>query len=139
MRFRSGRRVPLLAALGVICSCATAFAIEQGSASADLALSAATVAPPTGLTAVANCPNTKKGDVLVQWSASASAFVTGYTVLRSVSGGTAATVATLPAATTSYDDTTVAGLTTYGYTVLATYRNWSSAPVVASATTAKHC
>jgi hypothetical protein len=117
-----------------------AFGVETSRASGALALATSTLAPATTVTAIVNCPNAKKGDVLVQWSSSPSAFTTGYTVTRAVNGGTPVAIATVAASVTSYDDTTVAGSTTYGYAVVATYRNWTSTPASAPAvTTAKRC
>jgi len=118
----------------------TTFALEQSTASAALSINAATLAPATGVTAVVNCPNAKKGDILVQWTLSSSAFVSGYTVTRAANGGAAVTVATVSGTSGSYDDTSVTGSTSYAYTVVATYRTWTSpaasAPIV---TTAKRC
>lgn len=128
----------VVAAVGVA-RASGAFALERAVAAAQLSLATATVSPVASETATANCPNGKKGDVLVQWAASPSSFVTGYTVTRSVNGAAAATVATLSATARSYDDTTVTGSTTYTYAVVATYRSWTSPAVTATATTAKHC
>ena len=64
---------------------------------------------PTGLSAVA----TTKPSVTLTWSASTdNVGVTGYTIYR---GGTKLT--TVSASTLTYTDSTVAGLTTYSYTV----------------------
>jgi endoglucanase len=92
------------------------------------------------VTATVNCPNAKKGDILVSWTPSGSSFATGYTVRRTTNGGTPSIVATVAATTTSYDDTTVAGATTYTYSVVATYLSWTSATASAApATTARRC
>src|SRR3954454_2386580 len=134
---RTGRRCQrmraqrsLAVSLAVTAAClaftGTTFALEQATTSAALSVSAATLSPATGVTATVNCPNAKKGDVLVQWTPSSSAFVTGYTVTRSANGGAAVTLATLPGTATSYDDTTVTGSTSYVYAVVATFRAWTS-------------
>lgn len=135
------RRVACLATVAGVTAAgaSTAFAVEQSMASASLSMGTSTVAPPTSPTATVNCPNGKKGDVLVRWTASMSAYVTGYTVTRSANGGAASTLASLPATATSYDDVTVTSSTTYTYRVTATYRAWTSAAATVSATTAKHC
>jgi hypothetical protein len=104
-----------------------------------MSLTTAALAPPASATATANCPNGNKGDVLVQWPASTSSYAAGYTVSRSVNGGAAVALASLPATALSYDDTAVTGATTYTYSVVATYRSWTSSAVTATATTAKHC
>jgi hypothetical protein len=118
----------------------TTFALEQATTSSALSVSAATVVPAAAVTATVNCPNAKKGDVLVQWTPSTSPFVTGYTVMRATNGGPATTVATVAGTTTAYDDTAVTGTTTYVYSVVATYRTWtSSATSAPSVTTAKRC
>jgi hypothetical protein len=77
--------------------------------------------------------------VLVSWTASPSVFVTGYVVTRATSPGAPVTLATLPAGTTSYADSTVTGSTTYTYDVTATYQGWTSAAVSGSVTTARRC
>ena len=114
-----------------------AYALEQVTVAATLSTAAATMSPATAVTATVNCPNAKKGDVLVQWTASPSPFVTGYTVTRTA-GGVTTTLTTLGATATAYDDKTVAGGTTYVYGVIATYRLWTSAAANAPAVTTAH-
>ena len=134
--------IGLLAVTGATCVFAahSAFAVETSTRSAALPVGTATLAAPASVSATVNCPSAKKGDVLVQWAPSSSAFATGYTVLRAVNGGGPATLATLPATASTYDDTTIASTTSYVYDVVATYQRWTSnATASPSVTTAKHC
>lgn len=102
--------------------------------------STATLQPPASVTTTVNCPNAKKGDILVSWAATTSSFATGYTVSRASNGGPPTVIATVAATTTSYDDVTVVGATTYTYSVVATYQSWTSVSTnAAPATTARHC
>lgn len=116
---------------------ALAWATETSTVSAAMPVATATLQPPTSVTAVVNCPNKKKGDILVSWTPSASAFTSGYTVTRS--GGAAFTPVAVPATATSYDDTAVTGATTYTYTVSATYLGWSNGASSPAVKTAAKC
>lgn len=107
--------------------------------SAALSVATATLQPPGSVTASASCPNAKLGTVTVTWSPSASTFLGGYTVTRSVNGGTPAVVASVSPSTTSYADTSVAGRTTYTYAVVATYAGWTSSAVSVTLTTPSRC
>ena len=128
------------ALLAAITSAATvAWATETSTAHASLAASTAVLAPPTAVSATANCPNAKKGFVTVSWTASTSGASTGYSLTRATGTGAPVTIATLTATTTSYDDPTVTGSSTYTYAVVATYLNWTSAPAAATVTMPKHC
>ena len=134
--------IGVLAVTGATCIFAaySAFAVETSTRSAALPVGTAALAAPASVSATVNCPNAKKGDVLVQWAPSSSAFVSGYTVLRAVNGGAPVTLTSLPATASTYDDTTIASATSYVYDVVATYQNWTSnAAASPSATTAKHC
>lgn len=136
---RLGRIACLATVAGVtVAGASTAFAVERSVASGSVSMSTATVAAPTSPSATVSCPNGRKGDVLVRWTASTSTYVTGYTVSRSANG-VSSTLASLPATATSYDDTTVAGATTYTYSIVASYQAWTSAAATVSATTAKRC
>jgi hypothetical protein len=78
----------------------------------------------------AACNHGTKQQVTVTWTASASAYATGYTIQRS-----GMTPVTVSAATTSWVDNTVAHSTAYTYTVLATFQQWSSGVSAGAVTT----
>src|SRR5438067_10015133 len=122
MRRRFGVIIVAVIAAGV--GGAVAWAIATSRATASLPVSSATIQPPGSVTAVANCPNKTKGDVLVSWTSSPSAFASGYLVTRATGAGAASAIATLAASATSYTDPTVAGATTYTYAVAATHQGW---------------
>lgn len=90
------------------------------------------------MTAAAACVK-KKPVVTVDWTASPSGSVTAYVVTRAKPPAAPVVVATLPASTTSWDDSSVALNTLYAYGVTASYLNWTSATPTASVTTAKKC
>ena len=130
-RLKLGVAVALLAC--VIGGTATAaYATFLSSGSATQAISTQTLLPPTGASSAltSQCNRNKTQQVTVTWTASASAFATGYTIQRD-----AATVATVSAATATWVDNTVGHTTTYAYTVLATYQQWSSGVSAGSVTT----
>jgi hypothetical protein len=117
---------------------ALAWAQESSTTSASLTVSSAGLTAPANVTVTANCPPTgNQGDVLVTWSA--AAYAKGYIVQRATGTGALVTVATVVAPTTSYDDTTVRGSTTYTYSVIATAGSWTSSPSSGAVTTTKHC
>jgi hypothetical protein len=125
-----------LAVAVVVCSAgatATAtYAMFDSSGNAIQPVSTQTLQPPTavGATLTSTCNKNKTQQVTVTWTASLSAFATGYTIQRN-----SITVATVSAATTSWVDNTVAHSTAYTYTVLATYLQWSSGASAAPVTT----
>jgi len=115
------RRLPILLALvcaAALLSAAAAYATFTSGASAAQSVSTNTLQPPTNLqgTVASSC---KK--VTLTWTGSASAFATGYTVQRN-----GATLTTVAAGTTTYADSTVAKTTSYTYTVLTTFQQWSA-------------
>jgi len=109
-----------------------AYAMFDSSGSAVQPVSTQTLQLPTGVgaTLTSQCKASKAQQVTVTWTASTSAFATGYTIQRN-----STTVATVSAATTSWIDNTVAHSTAYTYTVLATYQQWSSGASAAPVTT----
>src|SRR3954465_9809892 len=111
-----------------------AYATFVSSGSATQAISTQTLQPPTraGAALTSQCNKNKTQQVTVTWTASTSAFATGYTITRSPAFASSVTVS---AATTAGVDTTVAHSTTYTYTGLATYRQWSSGVTPAAVTT----
>jgi hypothetical protein len=115
------RRLPILLALvcaAALISAAAAYATFTSGASAAQSVSTNTLQPPTNLqgTVASSC---KK--VTLTWTGSASAFATGYTIQRN-----GATLATVAAGTTTYADSTAAKTTSYTYTVLTTFQQWSA-------------
>jgi len=131
-------RRPKLAIAMAVVVCAVggtataAYATFSSGDSAVQAISTQTLQPPTGVAATLTsaCKANKAQQVTVTWTASGSAFATGYTIQRN-----STTVATVSATTTSWIDNTVAHSTTYTYTVLATYQQWSSGATAAAVTT----
>lgn len=122
----------LVAAFAVFGSVAAASAMFTSSGSAVQSISTGSLQPPTSVVATltSQCKPSKPQQVTVTWTASASAFATGYTIQRNGS-----TVATVSSTTTSWIDNTVAHSTAYTYTVLATYLQWSSGASAPSVTT----
>ena len=132
----------LAAALAVVALGAASTAAAQFTRAATAGpttLASATLAPPTAVTAVqTNCKNAKPVAITVGWTATASAFATGYRVERgTTSGGPYSSLATLAVGTTSYVDAdpALAYTTTYYYRVLATYRSWTGASAQWAVTT----
>jgi hypothetical protein len=136
--------VSILAVFVTLASAAAAFAGFAAGTSAAETISTATFAPPTGPTAVqVSCKNNKPPQISVSWTASASAFTTGYTIYRSTtSGGGYTQVGTVNGSTTTFTDpsTLLGYTTTYYYVVDATYQSWSARSSEAQVTTlSKFC
>jgi hypothetical protein len=115
------RKLPVLLALvcaAALLSAAAAYAAFDSGASAAQSVSTNTLQPPTSLqgTVASSC---KK--VTLTWTASSSAFATGYTIQRN---GT--TLGTVASGTTTYADSTASKTTSYTYTVLTTFQQWSA-------------
>jgi hypothetical protein len=131
------RRLPVLVALvlaAVLVTAAAAYATFTSVGSATQAVSTQSLAPPTGVTTTltSQCKANKAQQVTVSWTASTSSFVTGYTVQRN---GTTITTLGATATATSYVDNGVGHSTSYTYTVLATYQQWSSGASASPITT----
>jgi hypothetical protein len=129
------RRLSILLAIlaaVVLGAAATALAGFTGLVSASQSISTNALLAPTAVTATltSQCKSNKAQQVTVGWTASASAFGTGYTIQRD-----GVTVATVSSTTTSYVDNGVGHSTSYTYTVLATYRSWSSGQAAPPITT----
>jgi hypothetical protein len=89
-------------------------------------LTAATLQPPTSLTATPNGSLTPCG-VTIAWTASTSAFKGGYTLQRFKAGVADAAAVNLGAAATSYlDNSGVVIGTAYTWNVYATASSWTS-------------
>jgi hypothetical protein len=129
------RKLPIAVALlaCVLGATATAaYATFTLSRTATQSISTGSLLAPTGAGSAltSQCNKSKAQQVTVTWTASASAFATGYTIERN-----STTVATVGATTTSWVDNTVAHSTAYSYTVLATYQQWSSGVSAGAVTT----
>jgi hypothetical protein len=109
-----------------------------------MSLASATLAPPTAVTALqTGCKNNKPVTITIGWTATSSAFATGYQIERATaSGGPYSVVANVAIGTTSYVDAdpTLGFTTTYYYRVLSTYQSWTAAAAQATVTTLNiHC
>ena len=129
------RRLLLILALvsaAVLVTAATAFATFTNAAAASQPVATDTLQPPTGVgaTLTSQCNKNKTQQVTVSWTATNSAFATGYTVQRN-----GMTVATVASTASSYVDVNVPHTTTNTYTVLATYQQWSSGASAPAVTT----
>ena len=116
-------------ALGAV---STATAQFTNSATAGpMSLASATLAAPTAPTAAqTNCKNAKPPTNTVGWTATSSAFATGYRIERATtSGGPYSLVANVAIGTTSYLDVdpALASSTTYYYRAVSTYQSWTTA------------
>lgn len=117
-----------------------ALLLVQGAASAGWSdgaaasgsISSATLAAPTSpATAAGQCVPLSADRIVVSWSASSSAWATGYEIARSAtSGGPFSAVGTVNAPAVSYSDGPLAFSTTYYYVVRATKDSWRSADTV---------
>ena len=130
-----GRRLSTLLAIFaavVLGTAATALAGFTGLVSASQSISTNALLPPTAVTTTltSQCKANKAQQVTVGWTGTASAFGTGYTIQRD-----GVTVATVSSTTSSYVDNGVAHSTSYTYTVLATYKSWSSGQAAPPITT----
>jgi hypothetical protein len=133
------KRTLLLCLLGLVVAIAAPAALagwSSGVSAGPLPVSSATIAAPTGAGATtigAACTKhvTSSIQVNVSWTASASAFATGYTIQRgTAAGGPFANVGSVGGGSTvTFTDTTgTLGLSTnYYYVVVATFASWTSA------------
>lgn len=129
------RRLPIaltLLACVLGATATAAYATFTSSGTATQAISTGSLQPPTGASAALTsvCKSTKAQQITVSWTASASAYATGYTIQRN-----STTVATVSSTTTSWIDNTVGHSTAYSYTVLTTYQQWSSGVAAGAVTT----
>jgi len=128
---RGPQRVVLTAlgvTLGLLGTTGVAAAHFVDGDSASLSVSTAILEPPTAPgTSPGDC--TSEGDaIVVTWTASTSAVVTGYEILRSTaSGGPFSVVGTATGnATQTFTDSPLAFSTTYYYVVRAVKDSWRS-------------
>ena len=121
--------------MGVVCAVAAASLISCNAApsgasfaattaNSSSAFAAATIAPPTGFSATVTCHLT--------WTATASAWATGYKIERYRGGTLQQTFTINPATTTTYTDTGPA-LGTYTWKIWAYMSSWTSSTAQASA------
>ncbi len=88
-----------------------------------------TVIPPTPASfAVQPNPGLPANDILVTWSYSNTALISGFTIQRSLDDVTFATVASQPSSATSYVDPALAPGTTYYYRMYAIAGTYQSFP-----------
>jgi hypothetical protein len=143
-------RVPRITALAgtiVVALAAASIAAAQFKSSlagGSMNLSSSTLAAPTGVTPTqTNCRNNRPIELTVTWTATASAYATGYTVQRTTtSGGPFSTVGTVPIGTTTYVDTdpVLTYTTSYYYRVQSTYLSWTAPSTQGAVTTLNvHC
>jgi hypothetical protein len=140
-------RITVLAGTVVVALAAASIAAAQFTASlggGSMNLSSSTLAAPTGVTPTqTNCRNNKPVEITVTWTATASAYATGYTVERATtSGGPFSTIGTVAIGTTTYVDTApvLAYTTSYYYRVQSTYLSWTAASTQGAVTTLSiHC
>ena len=112
------------AALALVLLPATAaLATYRATATGATTVTAATLAPPTGLTNTSSC-NVVTQNVAVAWTASTSARATGYLVTMTVNG----TSTDYPVATTSFSRFMLLGAgKSYTVAVRTVLGNWTSA------------
>jgi hypothetical protein len=110
------------------------------SQSASMNVATGALAAPTSLSAVPGCAGTLNPKITLTWTATTSAYATGYVIRRRLIGGIYATVATVSGrTTTTYTNSGLLGNTTYQYVVQASYASWTADSTAASATTPTLC
>lgn len=133
------RRLTVLATIGVVALATPALATYLDSANAAAAFTTSQLAAPTGVAAAGSCSGGLPR-VTVTWTATTTAFATGYDVYRAVGLGPSTYLTTVtPRTKVSYIDTAVGLLTSYTYTLKTRYVSWSKASSTASATTPLVC
>lgn len=119
-------------AVAIVATPAVAWARYTSTDSAALTLTAATLAAPANVTATAKCNNGLSSSIDVSWTATTSAFATGYTVALTPAVGTPTTTPVAGRTTTSASVPVQRSGAVYTVTVVATYRTWTSAAAAAS-------
>jgi hypothetical protein len=124
----------VLFAVAVLATLPTAIArYTNSTAVASNSFGAATLQPPTGLGLSSSCPG---ATVTATWTATASTFATGYTLVRTSGGTVQNTISVSGRTTVTQNDTNVPN-GTYTYELQSVVANWTS--VVASASTTVSC
>jgi hypothetical protein len=132
--------VPVALGVAVLAVAPPAIAAFQDSAVATAGYTTAQLAAPTGLTATAGCSGVAAPKVTLGWTATTTAFATGYDIYRAVGAGSSTLLTSVsPRTTVAYTDNAVSLLTSYTYTVKTRYAAWTKASATASATTALVC
>jgi hypothetical protein len=140
------RRIFCVCAIGVLLAIVAPVALGAWSSTVSagpLPVSSATLAAPTGAAATTSACTKHDATTIqvgVSWTATSSAFASGYTIMRgTAAGGPFSTVGNVSGrATVTFTDTsgTMAINTVYYYVVVATFASWSSGNSnVASVTT----
>jgi hypothetical protein len=130
------RRALLVFALGIVVAVLAPVALAGWSSSltaGPLPVSSATLAAPTAAAATTSACSKHDAttiQVAVSWTATSSAFASGYTIKRGTAvGGPFTTVGSVSGlATVTFTDTTgtLAISTNYYYVVVATFASWTS-------------
>ena len=134
-------RSRVAAVLAALCSGGLSVAVASGAWSSSqsagpMTLSAATVAPPVGLSTTNNCVRGAHNWVILRWTANASGFAGGYEILRATGASQPVSIGTVSGlATVIYRDKTVAFTTSYSYAVQTSYGAWRSVDSNAAAIT----
>jgi hypothetical protein len=130
----------LAVAFAVLVVAPPALAKYLDPATATASFTTTSLAAPTGVSAAGGCAGTLTPKVTVTWTASASAFTTGYDVYRAVGVGPSTFLASVSGRTTvAFVDTAVLVATSYTYTLRSRYQSWSKASPSAAATTPAVC
>jgi len=120
------RWMPALVPVALLLASTPAEAAVSARASAPATVASATLAPPTGLSFTKAC-GTTSSTVTLRWTATTSAYATGYlltyTLIGSSAGTTPQTVTGRTTVTGTYPITNGA---TYVVTLASSYRNWTS-------------
>ena len=115
--------------LGVAGMTAAAWGAFEDQVSAAMTLRTATLEPPTLVTAAAGtCVAGVRDAIVLDWTASTTADITGYEILRATaSAGPYSPVATVTGREVqTYTDTSVSFATTYHYVLRSIAGNWLS-------------
>lgn len=129
--------VTVLAALTWLFGPRPAEAAMSGSAAVATSVGTATLQPPGKPATAVTCRGPGRSSIAVAWAASASTFVAGYTVTRSVGGSPPVVVGTTTG--TTWTDTNVTASATYTYTSVSTFRSWSTPSLTTTVTTSRGC
>lgn len=124
--------VPTLAALALP---GVADALWNATAGGSTRVVSATVANASGFTAACGSVRGRTLSIGLSWTASPTAFVTGYQILRTATGdGTNATISVAGRTTSSHTDSVSTDSATYSYTIRALGSGWTSGTVTAART-----
>jgi hypothetical protein len=127
--------------VAVVANASMAFAAFSEGVSASHTISSANLGPASNLNATTSCgpPLSLSAKATLNWTATATAFASGYKVERWLGAVHQSTATVTPASTTSRVETGLATGTTYTWKVYAYYQSWTSTVVSDSATTPGLC